>query len=144
MAAVDANVMAKKRANTNVAAITNKPSKKRADTKVVAIVNEMATTNVNKPANNPKRVHANIMATADTNVTIATNKATNDSRKAHANIMAISIDSNAKRARTNKPMFINKRDARRMRINIVATAETIVTAKNRADANVVATASKLI
>lgn len=140
----DANVMAKKRANANVATTANKPSKKKADTKVVETANETATANVNKPANNTKRAHANVVATADTNVMTTTNKTTNNGRKAHANMMAISKGSNAKRVCTNKATFVDEGNAQKTCINIVATAEAIVTAKNRADANVVATASKLI
>ena len=101
-----------RRADANVTATTSKPTKKRADAKIMATTNKMATTNINKPANNTKRAHANVVATADANVMAATNKVTSNARKAHANVTARSNGSNARRAHINKTATVNEGNTR--------------------------------
>lgn len=70
-----------KRPDINIAATTSKPTKKNENAKIVEMANEIANANINKLANNARRVYANVIITADANVTAATNKAINKAKK---------------------------------------------------------------
>lgn len=108
----DGIIIAKKRADTNIVSIASKSTKKRADAKIVVIANELATTNINKSANNIRKKYNNIMTTANTNITPPTNKIIKDGRKVHTNMMVSSNGNNTKRARINKVVTVNKDDAK--------------------------------
>lgn len=72
------------------------------------MANKTVTANINKSANNTRRINANIVATTNANVTTTTNKATSNTRKAYANVMAISKDNNARKVHIKKAATINK------------------------------------
>lgn len=139
MAIANAIVMAKKSVDTNVVVTASKPTKKRVDVKVLAKANKSATANANELANNAKRANTNIKKIAVANVMAVIKKTTCNTKKMCVNVQTNSNGSNAKKAYIIKTAIINEYNTLRVRANIAVTANAIIIAKKRVDANIATT-----